>query len=100
MTGSNEILLIIASIVLLVAVYFSFKLSRETKHEKYWILLSLGLLIFAIHHWLMIPFQFGNVSSEARELIDSFSSILGGILIAYSTYGLYKSMRLVKQKVE
>jgi len=100
MDNSNEILLIIASVVLLIAVYFSFKLSRETKHEKYWFLLSLGLFIFAVHHWLMIPFHLGSVSDDIQGIINQLSSILGGILVAYSTYGLYKSMKLVKQKVE
>lgn len=100
MININEILIVVASLALLFAVYFSFMLSKETKHEKYWILLALGLFIFAVHHWLMIPSLWGNISEEMIETIDNITSILGGIIIAYSTYGLYKSMRLVKQKVE
>jgi len=100
MNGITDVLTIIASVVLLFAVYFSFKLSRETKHEGYWLSLSLGLFIFAVHHWLMIPSLWGNISDAALELVENITSILGGILIVYSTYGLYKSMKTVKQKVE
>jgi len=100
MVSANEFLIITASAALLLAVYFSFKLSRETKHERYWLSLSLGLFIFAVHHWLMIPSLWGNLSEDTIEIVENITSILGGILIAYSTYGLYTSIKKVKQKVE
>ena len=100
MISINEILVIAASITLLCAVYFSFKLSRETRHEKYWILLSLGLLIFAVHHWLMIPSLWGDISPETIELVENITSIISGVLIAYSTYGLYTSIRKINEKTK
>ncbi|HZX44306.1 MAG TPA: hypothetical protein VFF28_01345 [Candidatus Nanoarchaeia archaeon] len=99
MSTINEVLSISASVALLLAVYFSYKLSRETKHERYWLLLSLGLFIFAVHHWFMIIFQLGNIPFFILELLEYLTSIVAGILIAYSTYGLYKSMRAVNQRV-
>ena len=96
----HQMLIILASVTLLFAVYFSFKLSKETKHELYWILLSTGLFIFAVHHWLMIPSLWGNISFETIELIEHITSIVGGILIAYSTYGLYSSIKKINQKIK
>lgn len=96
----NSILSIGASLALLLAVFFSYKLSSETKHEKYWVLMSIGLFVFALHHWLMTHYQWSFISQELIELFEYWSSIVGGILVAYSSYGLYKSMRQVKKKLE
>lgn len=95
-----EILIILASIAFLVAVYFSFKLSKETRHEKYWLALAVGFFIFAIHHWMMIPWTFGFIPESAGHIIEQISSITGALLFAYATHGLYSSMREIKKKLK
>lgn len=90
---------LLASIVFLVAVYYCFKLSKETKHERYWLTLALGFFIFAVHHWTTPLWAFGIVSELTKSIIEQVSSILGALLIGYSTYGLYTSIRKVKERV-
>jgi NO-binding membrane sensor protein with MHYT domain len=94
-----NVLAILSSVTFLVAVYFAFKLSKETKHERYWMILALGFFIFALHHWLMTPFVF-NLSEEISHLIEHISSIIGAILIGYSVFGLYNSMKKINRKTE
>jgi uncharacterized membrane protein YagU involved in acid resistance len=93
-------LTIISSIIFLIAVYYSFKLSKETKHEKYWLLLAFGFFVFAIHHWMMIPWSFDLAYEESKEMIENISSIIGALLIGYATFGLYSSMKKVRSKLE
>ena len=95
-----EILVFFASFIFLIAVYFSFKLSKETHHEKYWLALAIGFFIFAVHHWLEIPADFGIISEEKERIIEQFSSIIGSILFAYATHGLYTSMREINKKLQ
>lgn len=95
-----EILIIIASFIFLIAVYFSFMLSKETHHEKYWLALAIGFLVFAFHHWLEIPLSFGFISEGTESIIEQISSILGSILFAYATHGLYKSMKEINKKLK
>jgi len=90
----------LSSIIFLIAVYFSFKLSKETKHEKYWLFLALGFFIFAIHHWMMIPWSLDLINQNIKENIEHLSSIIGASFIAYATYGLYNSMKSIKKKIQ
>ena len=95
-----NILAIVASITFLIAVYFAYKLSKETKHEKYWVVLAIGFLIFAIHHWIMVPGILGKFNENLIEIIEHSSSIIAALLIAYATYGLYNSMKIIKKKIQ
>jgi len=100
MTDHNEleVLIIASSIIFLFAVYFSFKLSKETHHEKYWLALAIGFLVFAIHHWLEIPLSLGIMDESVERILEQFSSIAGSILFAYATHGLYTSMKEINEK--
>ncbi|MFH1211158.1 MAG: hypothetical protein V1645_04575 [archaeon] len=94
-----KVLAFLASVVFLVAVYYSFKLSKETRHERYWLLLALGFFVFAIHHWTILLGFYGAISESTNLLVEQVSSIVGALLIAYSTYGLFVSMRRVREKL-
>jgi hypothetical protein len=94
-----DYLSIVSSLVFLIGVYFAFKLSKETRHEKYWLYFVLGFFIFAIHHWMMIPLNFG-LSNEIQEIIEHTTSIIGALFIGYATFGLYNSMRKIRKRLE
>ena len=102
MTEHNEleILIFLASIMFLIAVYFSFKLSKETHHERYWLSLAIGFLVFAVHHWMMIPLSFGFLSEGIERVIEQVSSIVGSTLFVYATHGLYSSMKEINKKIK
>lgn len=95
-----EILIFLASFIFLIAVYFSFRLSRETHHEKYWLALAIGFLVFAVHHWMMIPLSFGFIPENMERIIEQISSIVGSVLFAYATHGLYTSMKDINKKLK
>jgi len=96
--AESNIILIIVSLVFIVAVYFSFMLSKETKHEKYWLFLALGFFIFATHHWSMMLTEI--IEERIQFFLEQATSIVGSLLIAYSTYGLYKSMKKINEKTK
>lgn len=95
-----EVLIFLASFIFLIAVYFSFMLSRETHHEKYWLALAIGFLVFAVHHWMMIPLSFGFLPESMERIIEQVSSIVGSVLFAYATHGLYVSMKEINKKLK
>jgi len=96
----ENILIIVTSMIFLIAVYFSFKLSKETNHEKYWFFLALGFFTFAIHHWTMIPGILAIMNESTREVIEKSSAIIGATFVAYATYGLYASMKKINKKLK
>ena len=75
-------------------------LSRETHHEKYWLALAIGFLVFAVHHWMMIPLSFGFLPESMERIIEQVSSIVGSVLFAYATHGLYVSMKEINKKLK
>ena len=93
-----ELLIVLASLIFLIAVYFSFKLSKETHHEKYWLSLSFGFLVFAFHHWMEIPLSLGFIEESLESVIEQISSIVGSVLFAYATRGLYNSMKEINAR--
>jgi uncharacterized membrane protein YagU involved in acid resistance len=95
-----EILIFLASFIFLIAVYFSFKLSKATHHEKYWLAMAIGFLVFAIHHWMMIPLTFGLLPEGMERVIEQVSSIVGSSLFAYATHGLYRSIKEINKKLQ
>ncbi|MBR9706678.1 hypothetical protein GOV14_06605 [Candidatus Pacearchaeota archaeon] len=95
-----EGLILISSIGFVFAVYYAFKLSKETKHEKYWIMLALASLILAVHLWARIPWGLHLITDKIQGFIEQITGILGAILLGYSHWGLYSSMRKVKEKLK
>ncbi len=93
-------LIAIGSIGFLIAIYFSTKLSRETHNERYWALLSLSAVFFAVHYWLMATESFGLASREDTLPGQALSGLAGAILFGYASYGLYKSMVKVRHQLE
>ncbi len=95
-----EGLILIASLGFLFAVFYAFKLSKETKHEKYWVILAIAAFLLAIHQWMMIPWGFHLIGERLRLTIEQISAILGSVLLGYSMFGLYNSMKKIKEKLK
>lgn len=93
-------LILIGSVGFLIAVYYAFKLSKETKNEKYWLALAISAILLALHQWTMIPWEFHIITDNVRFVIQEISAIIGSILFAYALYGLFTSMRKIKEKME
>lgn len=93
-------LILIGSVGFLVALYYAIKLSKETRHEKYWLLLGVSAVFLAVHEWTMIPWQFHVITNDVRFLIEQISIILGAVTFGYAVYGLSTSMKKIRKKLE
>ncbi len=94
-----EGLILIASLGFLFAVFYAFKLSKETKHEKYWVILATAAFLLAIHQWMTIPWGFHLIGEKLKLTIEQVTAIIGSVLFGYALFGLYSSMKKVKEKL-
>jgi hypothetical protein len=88
-----------ASISVLGALVLAIKLYLETDKGWYWFSLTLSALFFAISQWLMIlvPMRHGF---EVLASLQEISDILSAIFFAASCYGIYKTMKEIRKRVE
>lgn len=80
-------------------VYYAFGLSKETKNEKYWLISAISAIFLATHQGTMIPWEFHIITDNVRFVIQQISVIIGAVLFAYAIYGLFTSMKKIKQKM-
>ena len=86
------IMVALSTIFIIAAIFFSIMLSRETKGEKYWIFFVFSALGFGLSHLSGKLGQNFFGLQEAGEIIGAFS-------LAYACYGLYTSMKKIREKV-
>ena len=89
--------ILLGSVGFVIAVYFAFRLSRETENERYWLVLALSSLVMAMHQWSMIPWSLHIIAERARLIIQEASAIAGSLLFTYAMYGLYSSMKKIRE---
>ena len=90
---------IIAAATVLGAVYFAIKLYMETDKGWYWFTLLLSAFFTALSQWSMIiipPMRGFEIIPLLRESMD----IAATILFAVSCYGIYKTMKDIRRRVE
>lgn len=95
-----EGLVFLGSVGFLLVIYYAFRLSRETKHEKYWVVLALSALFLGIHQWVLIPWELHLITDRVRLLLEQVSAIFGAVLFAYAVYGLHSSMKSIRKRME
>jgi len=89
-----------ASIAFVVAIYFTYKLAKETKWEKYWIFFLISALAMGIYHFTIeIPGELGYVSSNIYYTAREVSEAIWAFGLAYASYGIYKSMKTIRKKL-
>lgn len=92
--------LIAGSVGFLVAIYFSVKLSNETRRERYWVMFVMSAVLFASHYWLMVLEINGLISDEVALPGQALSGLAGASLFGYASYGLYRAMLKVRLQTE
>lgn len=83
----------------LVAVYYTFRLAKETKYERYWIFFLISAVFMGMHHIVIIPHNFGLINNNTLEFLSNIGELIGALAIAYAAYGISKSMRNIRQKL-
>ena len=94
-----RLLHIVASVGVVAAVLFAFKLYRETDKGWYWGSLVLSALFLALSQWIFILFplmpSFGIIM-----VLREISIILASVLFAIACYGMYSAMHKIRKRVE
>ena len=91
---------LIGSIGFLAAIYFSVRLSKETRHERYWLMFALSGLFFAIHYWLMAFEHYELVPEHVAVPGEAVSGLIGAILFGYASFGLHRAMVNIRRQIE
>jgi hypothetical protein len=99
-TGILELLHIAAGLGFLSAVVLAIKLYFETDRGWYWLSLVLSAFFFALSQWATIVFPLSIENFEALALVQETSDLLAGLLFAISCFGIYKTMKEIRKRVE
>lgn len=91
------ILTIISTLFSLGAIYYSFMLSKETSGAKYWVFFLVAALMFAVAH--LASKDFLGIASETQFVVKEVAEITGMFSLAYATFGLYSSMKKIREKI-
>lgn len=92
------ILFWVTSVFFAVALYLSYKLSREVKGEHYWIFFSVAIIGFAITHVATVPNLFG-LDTNTLDTLHELGEIIGAFALAYASYGLYTSLKHIRKRL-
>ena len=91
------------------AVFFAFRLYKETDKGWYWGALVLSAFFMALSQWIfiLVPFfQSPQFFPEHREIfaylniVKDSGEILSSVLFAIACYGMYKTMHKIRKRVE
>ena len=88
---------VISTLFFLAAIFFSYKLSKETGGEKYWLFLVIAAISFSVAHLAAKGFLL-NLSSGTFFLLRETGEIVGAFSMAYAAFGLYTSMKKIREK--
>lgn len=94
----EAILTVVSTIFFLAAIFFSYKLSKETGGEKYWVFFVIAVISFGVAHIANKGFLFG-FSSETLFVVREMGEIVGAFSMAYATFGLYRSMKRIREEM-
>jgi len=94
-----DVLHIVAAASVLVAVYFAYKLFKETDRAWYWLSLLMSAFFFALAQWIQIVFP-GGPRFAVLGILSEMGNIVATLLLAVSCYGIYKTMKDIRKRVE
>jgi hypothetical protein len=90
---------VVADLVTLMAMYFAFKLYTETDKGWYWLSLLLSTFFLAAGQWMTIFLPILRGFGIVGVLIE-VCDIVAALLFGLSCYGIYRTMKEVRKRVE
>lgn len=93
-------LVIFSSILFGVAVYYTYRLSEETNRGKYWMFFLLAAIGLGMHEWLKVLQIFLRIPEPTYNLFLELGVVAGAASLSYASYGLYTSMKKIREKVD
>lgn len=95
------LLRIMAALSFVGAVALVVKLYLETDKGWYWLCLVLSILCFAFSQWLSLLFPLGvRGAFPLFPLLSEAGTIAGSLLLTVSFYGMYRTMKDIRKRVE
>ncbi|VVC01451.1 Uncharacterised protein [uncultured archaeon] len=91
---------VIGALCFLLVVFFAIKLYGETDKGWYWLALVLSAVIFAFPQWLSLTFPPGPGAYFSLSMIREATDITGSVLFAVACYGMYRTMKRIRKRVE
>ena len=93
------IMRVVAAVSMAGAVVVAYKLYSETDRGWYWLSLLLSAFFMALSQWILIIFPLIR-SFEILGILRDASEIVATLLFALSCYGIYKTMKEIRKRVE
>ena len=91
------IALLISIVLQFIAAFMAISLTKETRYNASWILISIGLLFMALRRTIeFIPFLYNNIEDELK-LIDNWLGITTSILITIGIIFIKKIFNFLKR---
>lgn len=94
----NTGLILVSSAGFLAAIYFTYKLSQETRGGKYWLAFLVSAIGLGVHEWLKIADAVITIKPEIYNLLIEIGVVIGAIALAYGAYGIQRSVKEIKQR--
>lgn len=94
----NTALVIVASISFLVAIYFTYRLSGETRGGRYWLAFVVAAIGLGVHEWLKIVNIFISIRAGVWRSLVEAGVVIGALSLAYGAYGIQRSVAEIKRK--
>ncbi|WEL23088.1 hypothetical protein [Candidatus Nanohalovita haloferacivicina] len=94
------VLVILSSVLFGIAVYYTYRLSEETNRGKYWVFFLLAAIGLGMHEWLKVLQVFLRIPEPIYNLLLELGVVAGAASLSYASYGLYTSMKKIREKVE
>jgi len=95
-----SLLHVLAAASVVVAVYFAYRLYKETDGAWYWLSLLLSAFLFALAQGILIVFPPGGPRFALQGIMSETSDIVATLLLAVSCYGIYTTMKEIRKRVE
>ncbi len=91
---------LIASLGAIAAFVVAFRMYKETDKGWYWLSMLLSSFFLALSQILFILFPLGAADFRTIALVEEISTIVAVVLFAASCYGIYKTMKSIRKRIE
>lgn len=92
-------LVVVASLAFIAAVWFTYRLSQETRQGTYWVAFLVAAIGLGSHEWLKIIDPLFGLDQETAGIIRELGVVVGALALAYGSYGIHTSVRTLKRRV-
>ena len=94
-----EVLAGIGVVFSILAVFFSYKLSREVRGEHYWVFYAIAAIAFGLAQASDALVLLSDFEIQGIQTLHYLGMTIGLFSLAYASYGLQSSMERVRKRL-